>query len=84
MSNALNEPRQAIPKSQEEQLVDAKGLLSMLWDESSRPSLRWLREQQSRRTIPFIKIGARVWFQPSVVIVSLRDNWGVKRRACGN
>lgn len=60
--------------------MDAKGLLSMLWNESSRPSLRWLREQQARRTIPFIKIGARVWFQPSVVIVSLRDNWGVKHR----
>lgn len=80
MSNAPNESRQAIFKSQDEQLVDAKGLLTLLWDKSSRPSLRWLREQQARRTIPFIKIGARVWFQPSLVIVSLQDNWGVKRR----
>jgi len=54
-------------------LVDAKALLCLLWEETSRPSLRWLREQQKRRTIPFIKVGARVWFQPSEVQHHLQE-----------
>ena len=37
MSNAPNESRQAIFKSQDEQLVDAKGLLTLLWDEIFPP-----------------------------------------------
>jgi hypothetical protein len=65
---------------QPEQLVSAEGLLALLWEEKSRPSLRWLREQQARRTIPFIKIGARVWFWPSAVQEHLEEKWGRKRR----
>jgi hypothetical protein len=68
---ALNEP---------EKLVDAKTLLSLLWDEASRPSLRWLRQQQARRTLPFLKLGARVWFSPSEVRRYLQEKWTVKRR----
>ena len=40
-------------------------------DGGKPPSLRWLREQQSRRTIPYIKVGARVWFRPSEVLQQL-------------
>jgi hypothetical protein len=65
---------------QPERLVSAEELLVLLWEENSRPSLRWLREQQARRTIPFIKIGARVWFRPSAVKEHLEEKWGVKRR----
>jgi len=51
-------------------LVSAAELLRVMWSDKSRPSLRWLREQQARRTIPHIKIGGRVWFRPSQV-----DKW---------
>ena len=39
-------------------LVSAEELLPMVWpSEKSRPSLRWLREQQAARKIPFMRIG---------------------------
>jgi hypothetical protein len=63
-----------------EKLVDAATLLTLLWEQSSRPSLRWLREQQARRSIPFIKVGARVWFIPSEVERALKERWTVRRR----
>lgn len=44
----------------------------------SRPSLRWLREQQRRRKIPFVKVGARVWFKPNAVRAHLDRNWTCK------
>lgn len=43
-------------------LVDAKGLLSALFDKSCRPSVRWLREQQRKNAIPFVRIGRLVFF----------------------
>jgi hypothetical protein len=61
-----------------EQLVNAEGLLKLLWDDSSRPSLRWLRKQQRRRAIPYIKIGTRVWFNPAKVKVHLDAKWTCK------
>ena len=50
-----------------ERLVSAEQLRELLWDEKSKPSLRWIREQQTRGAIPSIKIGRRVWFYPSAV-----------------
>lgn len=47
--------------------VDANGLLEILFDEASRPSLRWVRDQQKARTLPFCKIGRRVFFDPQLV-----------------
>ena len=50
------------------QLVDATGLLHTLFpDPKSRPSLRWLRSQQKARSIPFVKFGRLVFFDPSEV-----------------
>ena len=66
--------------SQEEKLVSAEQLLRLLWDDESRPSLRWLREQQARRSVPFVKLGARVWFLPSEVRRHLYEKWAVGRR----
>ena len=63
-----------------DKLVDGTRLLTLLWDNDSRPSLRWLREQQARRAIPFIKIGARVWFRPDEVRQHLMAKWGIKKR----
>jgi len=47
--------------------VDASKLIEILFDEASRPSLRWLREQQKARNLPFVKIGRRVFFDPVIV-----------------
>jgi hypothetical protein len=47
--------------------VDANKLLEILFDEASRPSLRWLRDQQKARSLPFAKIGRRVFFDPVIV-----------------
>jgi len=69
-------PAQASQNSpSEHRLVDAKTLLKLIWDEGSRPSLRWLRQQQADRTLPFIKIGARVWFDPTEIRQCLKEGW---------
>ena len=44
--------------------VDAPKLLEILFDEDSRPSLRWIRDQQKARRLPFAKIGRLVFFDP--------------------
>ena len=48
-------------------LVDANGLLETLFDKNCRPSLRWVREQQKSKSIPFAKVGRRVFFDPERV-----------------
>ena len=47
--------------------VDAEKLLEILFDEASRPSLRWLRDQQKARALPFAKIGRLCFFDPILV-----------------
>ena len=44
--------------------VDAQKLLEILFEESCRPSLRWLRQQQATPKIPSVKIGRLVFFDP--------------------
>ena len=51
--------------------VDAAKLLEILFDDGCRPSLRWLREQQAARKIPFVKIGRLVFFDPVAVKAAL-------------
>jgi hypothetical protein len=53
-------------------LHDARGLLEELFDEGSRPSLRWLRDQQKARAIPYIKCGRLVFFDPEAVRAALQ------------
>jgi hypothetical protein len=49
-------------------LVDAPRLLEILFpNKSCRPSLRWLRDQQKRRAVPYCKIGRLVFFIPERV-----------------
>ena len=67
-------------RPEKEKLVDAKTLIKLVWDDNSRPSLRWLREQQARRAIPFVKVGARVWFDPEEVRRCLAERWTVGKR----
>ena len=43
--------------------VDGKALLELLFpEEATRPTLRWLRKMTATRSLPFIKIGNRIWF----------------------
>lgn len=46
----------------ENKLVDAEGLLKALFPEDQRPTVRWVRTMQEKRRIPFIKLGALVYF----------------------
>ena len=52
-------------------LVSGAKLLELLWEDSSRPTMRWLRSQTKRRAIPFARSAGRVWFDPSEVKASL-------------
>ena len=61
------------------ELLDANGLLERLWPEArSRPSLRWLREQQKRKAIPYIKWGRRIFFDPKQVAEVIADRLTVR------
>ena len=61
------------------ELLDANGLLERLWPEArSRPSLRWLREQQKRKAIPYIKWGRRIFFDPKQVAAVIADKLTVR------
>ena len=55
------------------QLVSGKKLLELLFDEESRPTVRWLHNQQKARTIPYVKIGALVFFNPDQVRKTLES-----------
>lgn len=59
-------------------LVDGQRLLEELFDPSCRPSLRWLREQQRRRAIPFVKLGHLVFFDVDDVRHALAKNFTVR------
>ena len=61
-------------------LVDANGLLEALFDEQSRPSLRWLRQMQAQRKIPYVKIGHLVRFDVEKVRAALDENCTVNPR----
>ncbi len=54
-------PSAPSPLNEMDQLVSAARLLEILWDQATRPSVRWLRTQQKRRAIPYIQIGRRIW-----------------------
>ncbi|MGJ8638405.1 MAG: hypothetical protein ACSHYA_03340 [Opitutaceae bacterium] len=61
-------------------LVDAKGLLTTLFEEDCRPSLRWLRQMQAQRKIPYIKIGHLVRFDVGQVRRALSENYTIRKR----
>ena len=61
-------------------LVDAHGLLAALFAPDSRPSLRWLRQMQAQRKIPYIKLGHLVRFDVEEVREALRNDCTVHSR----
>ena len=56
-----------------DQLVSAQRLLEIIWDDKSRPSLKWLRRQVSGRMIPYIKRGRLYFFRPKSVMEWFRQ-----------
>ncbi|MFZ4594858.1 MAG: hypothetical protein ACOYOF_11410 [Verrucomicrobiaceae bacterium] len=48
------------------------------WHPDAAPSLRWLREQTAKRTIPFLKVGHKVFFDPAKVRQSLAKRFTVE------
>ncbi len=64
-----------------EKLVSAKKLLELLWDEESRPSLRWLRELTKKRMVPYHKIGALVFFDPVAVRQAINSLWRIDAKS---
>ncbi len=61
-------------------LVGARGLLEALFEEEDRPSLRWLRQMQAQRKIPYLKIGHLVRFDVDKVKLALEKSSEVQRR----
>lgn len=59
-------------------LVDATGLLEILFDKNSRPSLRWLRNQQKVGKIESVKIGRLIFFDPEQVRAKLFPKVGAQ------
>lgn len=68
-------------KQDASKLVDARGLLEALFDEPSRPSLRWVREMQAQRRIPFLKLGHLVRFDVEQVRRALDKTASIKPRS---
>ncbi|MGJ8650789.1 MAG: hypothetical protein ACSHX4_10555 [Opitutaceae bacterium] len=62
-------------------LLDANGLLEALFDKQSRPSLRWLRQMQAQRKIPYIKLGHLVRFDVEKVRAALEADCTIHSRA---
>ncbi|HEX4646234.1 MAG TPA: hypothetical protein VH598_11570 [Verrucomicrobiae bacterium] len=52
-------------------LVNAPTLLEILFDDNSRPTLRWLQAMRTKRAIPYFKIGHSVFFDPEKVRAAL-------------
>lgn len=59
-------------------LVDADGLLNSLFDPSCRPSLRWLRQQQKARSVPYVRIGRLIFFDVEAVRNALTETMTVR------
>lgn len=51
-----------------DQLVDGPTLLKIVFPESSRPHMGWLREQVSLRQIPYYRRGRKTYFIPRLVL----------------
>lgn len=65
-----------------EGLLSAEELLKSIWPNAKcRPSLRWLREQQVRRTLPYVKCGRLVFFCPVKCRKALEQRFTVQASA---
>lgn len=63
-----------------QQLVSSSRILEILFQDDSRPSERWLRNQIRAGSIPYYKIGRLVRFDTSEVRAALRKNLHVEAK----
>lgn len=61
------------------QYVRAEKLLKILFDDDARPSMRWIRYQTAKRSIPFTRIGRLVFFDPVAVKRELDSRISVRK-----
>ena len=62
-------------------LIGAETCLNIVFpDEATRPSLRYFRELQRKRLVPFKKIGRRTFFDPVEVRRALDRQFSVHTR----
>lgn len=61
-------------------LVDAHGLLHALFAPECRPTVRWVRQMQAQRKIPYLKIGHLVRFDVAKVKEALDQECSVSTR----
>ena len=61
-------------------LLDGDGLLSALFGPLNKPSIRWLRYQTKRRTIPHLRIGHFVRYDLAKVREALTQHCTVNAR----
>jgi hypothetical protein len=64
-------------------LLDAGSLLAALFGEEKKPSVRWLRYQMKRRTIPYMKIGRLVRFDLAQVRQAIARRCAVNAKESG-
>jgi len=62
------------------QLVSGQRLLEIVFEQAGRPSLRWLKYQQSEGNIPYLKVGRRTFFDPAQVRETLAKRFCVETR----
>jgi hypothetical protein len=60
-------------------LVSGERLLELIFDEDSRPSVRWLHNQKKRRAIPYLKVGRLVRYDPDRVRETLNLRFTVEK-----
>ena len=61
-------------------LVNAQEILSLVWSEQSRPSLRWLRTATKNRAVPCVRVGRLVFYDPEAVTKALTDSRTVRAK----
>ena len=61
-------------------LLSAEELLPAIFGEKDKPSLRWLRSLTKCRTVPHLKIGRLVRYDPTAVREALKKNCEVKAK----
>lgn len=62
-----------------QELVDAETCVQIVWPRPEcRPSVRWFRQRQKNREIPFVKIGHLVFFNPAQVRAALFEKHTVQ------
>jgi hypothetical protein len=66
--------------TQTDPLLSAEELLPIIFGEKNKPSLRWLRSLTKRRTVPHLKIGHLVRYDPTAVREALKKNCEVKAK----